>query len=1076
MFITQTITKKILENLIAKNFSNLGNLISSKLLDSLKLLGFYYATTSGLSINIEDLRIPEIKHKILKTTLKQQKITENLCKNGELSNIENSQSIMNNWNVASNLLKDKIIYYYKNFDPFNSLYIMAFSGARGNISQVRQLIGMRGLMSDQEGNIINLPIKTNFREGLSIIDYLISSYGARKGIVDTALKTANSGYLTRRLIYVVQDIVIRDTDCLTENGLAVLLTNKTKINSNLLGRYYLGFKTFNGLQTKLFRKEGLITSTFLDSLIPYFPLLLVIRSSLTCKSSKTICQKCYGSDLAQQKLIGLGEAVGIIAAQSIGEPGTQLTMRTFHTGGVFTNELADEIKSPSSGTITILNQINKCYSRTNFGEIIFTTAEPFNLNIFNWKGKKTILNLKKNTEIYLKNLKYILKGHSLAKEAEKNITLEIRKLKPLYTTFSGEINLKKIKLYSYKGLNFVIKEGILQITAGIKFELPKTLKYNFIKILKKEQPFGLLKLTTPLAGIIQIKNNIISLVSKDKNITINLSLLQKKLPNYLILIVFNSKNYQFIDSYSTIAYIYLYPYCKSDLLAIKLKKLKTKTTALFITKLDCININSDQLNKLNFSNYLKPANKIFKSTIYNYNTTNLLITKLGFNFNFQKNISIFLKKGTLLKIKKNNIISKLKNFATILYYIQQNEDIVQGLPKIENLIDATTPKNSCLLATKPSILLIKSENTLETKKVTNIITKHKISYNLNTVEFPIILNSYKTKKNYIYYNNILYEYEYLASLFKPILIISNIKKFYSFVKKNKFNRLEKYKNLKWEKINNEKLLNNLNLKTWRKTTFKSFKFLKLNKLACYNNAKKELIIEYNKFNYIYLKPVSIIQSLETKLLKKSTNLIKVGNYIDLAEPITYGTINLTILLETLVNYHKFFAGFKGNLIGLIKFQLILINSIQAIYDSQNIQIALKHIEIIVRQMTGKAKITSSGHTPFLLGESISVELAQEIYLVLKETKLTQLNSKYYKLFTLAPLIYSITNATLTKDGFLAAAGFQGTQKILTKAAIEGTTDWLRGLKESIIVNRYIPAGTTFLNYKNYLDNIYSFKL
>ena len=215
MLLNRTVTKKILEKLDHETFSQFGIIQCSSLLDSLKLLGFYYATNAGISINLEDLKTPDLKEDCIETANNEIADVSTKWQQGYVSDTERFQRIIDSWNIATESLKNKIIDYYKNFDPTNNLYIMSFSGARGNMSQVRQLVGMRGLMSDQEGKIIDLPIQRNFREGLSSIDYIISSYGARKGIVDTALKTADSGYLTRRLIYLAQDLVIRELDCKT---------------------------------------------------------------------------------------------------------------------------------------------------------------------------------------------------------------------------------------------------------------------------------------------------------------------------------------------------------------------------------------------------------------------------------------------------------------------------------------------------------------------------------------------------------------------------------------------------------------------------------------------------------------------------------------------------------------------------------------------------------------------------------------------------------------------------------------------------------------------------------------------
>ena len=233
---------------------------------------------------------------------------------------------------------------------------MAFSGARGNLSQVRQLVGMRGLMSDPSGEIMKLPIKKNFREGLTITDYLMSGYGARKGIVDTALKTANSGYLTRRLIDVAQDILIREKDCLTTHTFLLPIRNNDQKKSNLiydkiLGRI-LNKPIFDPQTNKLIVNANTqITPNLLEKLKEKHIHNFYIRSPLTCNLYRAICQKCYGWDLSNENLVDIGEAIGILAGQSIGEPGTQLTMRTFHTGGIFTSEVRQQIINPINGIV-----------------------------------------------------------------------------------------------------------------------------------------------------------------------------------------------------------------------------------------------------------------------------------------------------------------------------------------------------------------------------------------------------------------------------------------------------------------------------------------------------------------------------------------------------------------------------------------------------------------------------------------------------------------------------------------------------------------------------------------------------
>ena len=207
------ISKKQLKQILAWTFTNYGSIKASNLADELKHLGFNYSTEAGLSISIEDLRVPPIKNSILENSNNEVSFTEKICFKGNITEVERFQKVIDTWGTTSERLKDEVVCYFQNYDPLNSVYMMAFSGARGNLSQVRQLVGMRGLMSDPNGEIMDLPIKQNFREGLTITDYLMSGYGARKGIVDTALKTANSGYLTRRLIDIAQDIIIREKEC-----------------------------------------------------------------------------------------------------------------------------------------------------------------------------------------------------------------------------------------------------------------------------------------------------------------------------------------------------------------------------------------------------------------------------------------------------------------------------------------------------------------------------------------------------------------------------------------------------------------------------------------------------------------------------------------------------------------------------------------------------------------------------------------------------------------------------------------------------------------------------------------------
>ncbi|EPS73477.1 hypothetical protein M569_01258, partial [Genlisea aurea] len=343
-----------LKNLINWFTQNYGSIRTTKLVDSLKKLGFKYSTEAGISLGIEDLKIPKIKKDLITEAENKLEKMEFLSSQGFLNNIVYMEKVVRTWDQTNEKLREEIINNFRQTNLINPLYMMTLSGARGNISQIKQLVGMRGLISDSQGEIINLPIKNNFKEGLNIIEYFISCYGARKGLVDTALKTANSGYLTRRLIYTSQSIIIKQPNCKTKYKTLILgLKNSKKDYKNskesLLGRI-LARDIKNNKNQKTIVSEGQDICNYTFKKIINFK-KIYIRSPLTCKLNVGLCQLCYGWSLGNGRISELGESVGIIAAQSIGEPGTQLTMRTFHTGGVFSGETNKIVNSPNKGTI-----------------------------------------------------------------------------------------------------------------------------------------------------------------------------------------------------------------------------------------------------------------------------------------------------------------------------------------------------------------------------------------------------------------------------------------------------------------------------------------------------------------------------------------------------------------------------------------------------------------------------------------------------------------------------------------------------------------------------------------------------
>ena len=328
--------KKILGNIIAEIFKRFHITETSRMLDRMKNLGFKYSTRAGITIGISDIVVLPNKDDILhEAQAKVDKVLQQF-RRGLITEEERYDRVISYWSHAKDVIQDKLM---DSLDHSNPIYMMSDSGARGNASNFTQLAGMRGLMANPAGRIIELPIKSSFREGLTVLEYFISTHGARKGLADTALKTADSGYLTRRLVDVAQDVIVREDDCGTDRGLDIgALMDGTEVieglDERIEGRHTKKSIYHPETGALILKRDGLITADAARAILDAGLEQITIRSAFTCNTKHGVCKLCYGINLATGETVEVGEAVGIIAAQSIGEPGTQLTMRTFHTGGV----------------------------------------------------------------------------------------------------------------------------------------------------------------------------------------------------------------------------------------------------------------------------------------------------------------------------------------------------------------------------------------------------------------------------------------------------------------------------------------------------------------------------------------------------------------------------------------------------------------------------------------------------------------------------------------------------------------------------------------------------------------------
>ncbi len=358
-FQNYALKKKRLSELVLECYKKEGLEETVKFLDNMKNLGFSNATKAALSMGVTDVTVPQGKPKVIEDTYKRVLKVKKQYEDGIITEGERHAKIISIWTEVSDLLSEELfkLLCQVNDGELNPLYLMMDSGARGNKSQVKQLGALRGLMAKPSGEIIESPIVSNFREGLTVLEYFISTHGARKGLADTALKTADSGYLTRRLVDVSQDVIVTQVDCGTINGIEVaaikqgqeeLLALKERIfNRTVCDDIYLP-----GDSTKILAKAGdVLTAVQAESIDDAGIEKVKIRSPLTCESTRGICSKCYGNNLALGTLVGLGEAVGIIAAQSIGEPGTQLTMRTFHIGGIASASVSPQLITEKGGIL-----------------------------------------------------------------------------------------------------------------------------------------------------------------------------------------------------------------------------------------------------------------------------------------------------------------------------------------------------------------------------------------------------------------------------------------------------------------------------------------------------------------------------------------------------------------------------------------------------------------------------------------------------------------------------------------------------------------------------------------------------
>nr|YP_009528876.1 RNA polymerase beta' subunit [Dioscorea bulbifera]AYI69272.1 RNA polymerase beta' subunit [Dioscorea bulbifera]WSP00694.1 RNA polymerase beta'' subunit [Dioscorea bulbifera]WSP00780.1 RNA polymerase beta'' subunit [Dioscorea bulbifera]WSP00866.1 RNA polymerase beta'' subunit [Dioscorea bulbifera]WSP00952.1 RNA polymerase beta'' subunit [Dioscorea bulbifera] len=471
VFYNKVIDGTAMKRLISRLIDHFGMGYTSHILDQSKILGFQQATATSISLGIDDLLTIPSKEWLVQDAEQQRFILEKHYHYANVHAVEKLRQSIEIWYATSEYLRQEMNPNFRMTDPSNPVHLMSFSGARGNASQVHQLVGMRGLMSDPQGQMIDLPIQSNLREGLSLTEYIISCYGARKGVVDTAVRTSDAGYLTRRLVEVVQHIIVRRTDCGTIRSISVSprkgMTEKIFVQT-LIGRV-LADDIYMGLRCIAVRKQE-IGIGLVNRFITFRARPIYIRTPFTCRSTSWICQLCYGRSPTHGDLVELGEAVGIIASQSIGEPGTQLTLRTFHTGGVFTGGTAEHVRAPSSGKIKF-NEDLVHRTRTRHGHPAFLCSIDLYVTL---EGRDIIhnLNIPPKGLILVQNGQYVESEQLIAEIRAGAFTLNFKERvrKHIYSESEGEMhwstNVYHAPEYPYGNIHLLPKTSHLWILAG----------------------------------------------------------------------------------------------------------------------------------------------------------------------------------------------------------------------------------------------------------------------------------------------------------------------------------------------------------------------------------------------------------------------------------------------------------------------------------------------------------------------------------------------------------------------------------------------------------------------------------
>ncbi|MBY0548905.1 MAG: DNA-directed RNA polymerase subunit beta'' [Candidatus Obscuribacterales bacterium] len=1192
-FINQTVDKKRLGKLLSEVYEKYGTSRSAELANSLKDLGFKFATKAGVTISIADLDVPETKRELISKAEKEIEEAQRRYERGDITEVERYNKVIDTWSATTDSLTKEVV---DNFNRLNPVYMMAFSGARGNISQVRQLVGMRGLMADSQGQIIDLPIKANFREGLSVTEYIISSYGARKGLVDTALKTADSGYLTRRLVDVAQDVIVRDLDCGTSRGIIMKGIHEgdkviVALEDRLSGRYLSEEAINEETGEVLYTKKNAVDRDVAKKLAKHFKQMRV-RSPLQCESQWGVCQKCYGYSLTTNKVVDIGEAIGIIAAQSIGEPGTQLTMRTFHTGGAVAGGAGrTAVKAPVAGSVSY--KIASRQFRTTYGDVVEQTTRDGVITI---TGKKEAsVNVPAGTLLYVTNGTEVTQGQvmaeydppgskkALTEKASKDITANISGRISFQgfqadekrdrqgnisrtSNRSGIIWVLEGDVYNLpSGAHVVVKDGqdvtANDVLAEITISTEHGGEVRFGPDLETEQVKQGKKTLTRLVKGKEINVVISSVGAGNAKLEATKQGTSWKVPKTKEAYTIKVVNDEFVENGKIIAELVddgvnsvtsggeiIYDGVETDD-----RRVVTKPGRVLFVPEETHFISKDASLKMAETGEMVASGQEVVKDVFAHmdgiveivadnDIVHEVIVRPADVFPLENIEDLKVREGEILepdtevlpnvKFPDRKMVSLMeKEDGTTLVLVRpvqeffieprevkfksRNSDDKIGLrpvtqllfrdrEKVRNLQGAQLTRTSLVLQLMGQLAQLKGtveigEEDLNIVVQENILLRRDSDLNVTllAVEPGMVIPAGSAVATTQVLTKDAARVQLSKSDERRLLLITEEQQFTQKVKgtptlkEGDLVRSGDSLSKQTESMYSGQITkvegSDVTVRRGRPYLIASGTQLQCDdgNLVQRGDLLATLIFERQKTGDIVQGLPRVEELLEARKPKENAVLAEKAGRARLTTEddqtrlyVVYGEgIEEEIMIPSGLNIivedgedipvGKSLTDGPPNphdivrLLGIEASQKYLVDEVQAVYRSQGVDIADKHIEVIVRQMTRKVRVDEPGDTILLPGELLERYGAEHEN---EKARNTGTREAAYQ-----SVLLGITKASLNTESFISAASFQETTRILTEAAVEGKKDWLRGLKENVIIGRLIPAGTGFPGHSSLPD-------